>query len=84
MPRYFFDIFDSNGLARDEEGMDFGTMDEAVAEARRTLGGLVKDALLEGDESQIEIRIRDGAEGPVILSVTMRSVRPDEHAEMDG
>ena len=80
MPRYFFDIFDRNGLTRDEEGMPFENMDEAVAEARRTLGGMVKDALLDEDDSQIEIRIRDGVEGPVILSVSMRSVRPGVRA----
>ena len=53
MPRYFFDIFDAQGLTRDEEGMEFANMDEAVAEARRTLGGMVKDALLNGGESPI-------------------------------
>ena len=79
MPRYFFDIFDAQGLTRDEEGIEFANMDEAVAEARRTLGGMVKDAMLESGENQIEIRIRDG-EGPVILSVTMRAVWPGERA----
>lgn len=79
MPRYFFDTFDAQGLARDEEGMEFANMDEAVAEARRTLGSMVKDALSAGSESPIEIRIRDG-EGPVILSVTMRSAWPGERA----
>ena len=44
------------------------------------MGGMVKDALLDGDDSQIEIRIRDGVEGPVILSVSMRSVRPGVRA----
>lgn len=79
MPRFFFDLFDKHGLVRDEEGMDFPSMDEAVAEARRTLAGMVKDALLQGEESPIEIRIRDG-QGPVVLSVTMRSLRPGERA----
>jgi hypothetical protein len=79
MPRYFFDIFDAQGLTRDEEGIEFASMDDAVAEARRTLGGMVKDALLDGHENEIEIRIRDG-QGPVVLSVTMRSVWPGERA----
>jgi hypothetical protein len=76
MTRYYFDIFDKNGLTRDHEGIEFPSIREAETEARRALGGMVKDALAEGTEDQIEIRIRDGSEGPVILSVTMRSMSP--------
>lgn len=71
MHRYFFDIVDQNGLTSDTEGMEFPTMDEAVAEARRALGGLVKDALADGQNLPIEIRIRDGDQGPVFLTVNM-------------
>lgn len=71
MHRYFFDIVDQNGLTSDTEGMEFPTMEEAVAEARRALGGLVKDALSVGQHLPIEIRIRDGDQGPVFLTVNM-------------
>ena len=37
--RYYFDIVDHNGLVSDEDGMEFQNMDEAIAEARRALGG---------------------------------------------
>jgi hypothetical protein len=74
MPRFYFDVFDTSGLVRDEVGMEFGTMDEALAEARRTLGGLVKDALIEGTHDPIEIRVRDGDEGPVTLTVSVTAV----------
>lgn len=75
MPTYYFDVFDGGGLVRDLEGMEFEDMDAAVAEARRALGGMVKDALSDGgSEHPIEIRIRDGDEGPILLSVTVTSV----------
>ena len=74
MPTYYFDVFDGSGLVRDLEGMEFEDMDAAVAEARRALGGMVKDALSDGSEHPIEIRIRDGDEGPIVLSVTVTSV----------
>jgi hypothetical protein len=71
MHRYYFDIVDHNGLASDHEGIEFLTMDDAVAEARRALGGLVKDALNNGYDLPIAIHIRDGDEGPIFLTVTM-------------
>ena len=71
MHRYYFDIVDQNGLTSDTEGMEFPTMDQAVAEARRALGGLVKDALSDGQNLPIEIRIRDGDKRPVLLTVIM-------------
>ena len=71
MHRYYFDIVDQNGLTSDTEGMEFPTMDQAVAEARRALGGLVKDALSDGQTLPIEIRIRDGDKRPVLLTVIM-------------
>ena len=80
MPTYYFDVFDGNGLTRDETGMEFASMDEAIAEARRALGGMVKDALSDGGADEIEIRIRDGDEGPVHLHVTMTAVKPDAQA----
>ncbi len=73
MHRYYFDIVDHHGQTSDTEGMEFETMDEAVAEARRALGGMVKDALSDGGSLPIEIHIRDGDEGPVVLTVTMTS-----------
>jgi hypothetical protein len=74
MPTYYFDVVDGGGLVRDTEGIEFASMDAAVAEARRALGGMVKDALSGGNEHPIEIRIRDGDEGPIVLSVTVTSV----------
>ena len=71
MHRFYFDIVDHQGLTSDTEGMEFESMDEAVIEARRAMGGLVKDALHGGHDLPIAIHIRDGDEGPISLTVTM-------------
>lgn len=71
MPRYYFDIQDKTGLTRDDVGMELPSMDDAVVEARRTLGGMIKDAMADTDQDQIEICIRDGAEGPMVLTLTL-------------
>lgn len=77
MHRYYFDIVDHSGLASDTEGMEFETMEQAMAEARRALGGLVKDALSNNHDLPIAIHIRDGEERPVFLTVTIIA----EHGE---
>lgn len=73
MARYFFDIRDRDGFFADEAGLDLPDMDAAVAEARRALGEMVKDALRDGHEETIEILIRDGSDGPILLSISMAS-----------
>jgi hypothetical protein len=71
MHRYFFDIVDQNGRSSDTQGMELENLEAAIAEARRTLGGLVKDALSDGEYLPIEIHIRHGGEAPVVLTVSM-------------
>lgn len=70
MTRFFFDISDRDGTVRDDIGIELDNMGEAVAEARRTLGEMLMDALNATERNHFEIRIRDGAEGPYLLWVT--------------
>lgn len=42
MPRYFFDIWDGDNFAFDEEGMELADEDAAEREAQRSLIDLVK------------------------------------------
>jgi hypothetical protein len=74
MPRYYFDIYDDGEATRDDVGLDLPSMTDAVTEARRTLAGMVKDTLAEKAFGRIEIRIRDGLEGPIELSVTLNQI----------
>ena len=72
MPRYYFDINDGDGVFIDDAGIDLADMNTAIREARRALADMIRDtmrAAAEGDK--LSIRIRDGAEGPILLEVTV-------------
>jgi len=71
MPRYYFDILDDDGLFADEQGMVLEDMDAAVTVARRTLSDMVRDAFENTGHADLSIKVRDGAEGPVLLTVKL-------------
>ena len=77
MPHYFFDVHDAEGVFVDEVGMDLPDMDTAIREARRALADMVRDFLKEQTAQGVVIRIRDGADGPVVLSVTLTTQLPE-------
>lgn len=79
MPRYYFDIVDSEGTFTDDTGLDFASMDDAITEARRALADLMRDALRDTDSDGVAINIRDVAEGPVMLKVTLTTDAPNKH-----
>jgi len=76
MPQYFFDVQDGDGVFVDEIGMELPDMDTAIREARRALADMVRDVLKEQSAQGLLIRIRDGADGPVVLSVTLTTELP--------
>lgn len=77
MPHYFFDVQDADGLFLDDVGMELPDMDTAIREARRALADMVRDAFKEQLGQAVHIRIRDGADGPVVLSVSLTTELPD-------
>ena len=80
MPLYFFDVRDAQGLHADETGLELPDMDTAIAEGRRALADMNREALLRQGSQDIQILIRDHDEGPILLelSVTARKVLEDE------
>ena len=46
-------------------------MNTAVREARKAIADMVRDAMREADGDLISILVRDGADGPVLISVKM-------------
>jgi cobalamin biosynthesis protein CbiD len=78
MPRYFFDIQDGEGVFVDDNGMELPDMETAIREARRALADMVRDVLREQSAQEVLIRIRDGADGPVVLSVTLTTEKPGD------
>ena len=77
MARYYFDIMDEEGIFLDDEGIDLPNMDSAIKEARRALADMVRDALRAQNPDSVSISIRDGAEGPIVLSVTLKTEEPN-------
>jgi hypothetical protein len=47
MPRYFFHIRSPQGRVTDETGIEFNSLDEAIADARRARGEMIADAAME-------------------------------------
>lgn len=76
MPHYYFDVHDKDGTFHDEVGLELPDMDAAIAEARRALADMTKEMLIDAGAEGILIVIRDGADGPVRLSVSLQTVRP--------
>jgi cobalamin biosynthesis protein CbiD len=71
MPHYYFDVRDGDGTFVDDVGLELPDMDTAVREARKAIADMVRDALREADGDLISILVRDGADGPVLISVKM-------------
>jgi hypothetical protein len=71
MHRYFFDIRDRDGVLIDDVGLDFENVHMAVAEARRAALDMARDALINSDYGSVEILVRDGADGPVLVTVSV-------------
>ena len=78
MPRFFFDVKDDDGDFIDEVGLELPDMKAAIREARRALADMVRDTLREPNGDGLSIAIRDGADGPVVLSVTLTTASPSE------
>ena len=77
MPRYYFDIIDADSTMVDKTGLEFESLDTATAEARRAILEMAKDTFMDADGGQIKICVRDGHEGPVVITVSMASVAAD-------
>lgn len=79
MPRYYFDIQQNEGWSADEVGIELADMDSAIHEARLAIADMMRDALREQSGEGILIRIRDGADGPVLISVTLTTELPHDN-----
>jgi len=60
MPRYFFHVRSPQGLEMDQQGLDFDTVEEAVADARKAGAEILLDEAVE------EVRSRSDAEFEIV------------------
>ena len=68
MPRYYFDLRDTDGVFADEDGLDLRDMEHAQDEAARFLADMARIALGKAHDDPIEritIEVRDD-DGPVM------------------
>jgi hypothetical protein len=63
MPRYFIDLRNKGGMARDEEGTDFVHLEDALTEAKDSARDLVRQFMDDRTplgETCVEVRDTDG------------------------
>ncbi len=65
MPLFYFDHRDGDELLRDEEGMDFASIEEAREEATKGLGGIARDALPGSMRRALAIEVSDASRKPL-------------------
>ena len=59
MPRYSFDVIDSNGQVRDEEGLELSHTDAMASIVTRILLDLANDEMQDERALAIEVSVRD-------------------------
>ena len=69
MPRFFFDLYDGDELARDTEGFELQP-EEARKQAIASLAEIAQDEMPDGDERDFTVRVRD-EDGHVIFEATL-------------
>jgi hypothetical protein len=62
LTRYYFDIRDNTGLYPDEEGLEFGTQQEAEVEAAQALADLARDLAPLDERQDVAVEVRTDIE----------------------
>ncbi|MBP2434041.1 DUF6894 family protein [Bradyrhizobium elkanii] len=67
MPRFYFDLYDGEAMALDEEGLELQSVQAAQAEAAKSLADLARDAIhsTSAKPHDMTIDVRDEA-GPIM------------------
>ncbi len=61
MPRYFFDIHHGAVSTTDDTGVELAGIEAARQEAGRTLAGMAKDLLHDGNPHEVTVEVKDEA-----------------------
>lgn len=80
MPRYYFDVYNGDGLTRDDEGQTLSSLKDARRIAGAILPAIARDEVAHNDAIDIEVRVRDEA-GNIVL-VTQMSFRASWDKEL--
>ena len=68
MPLFYFDIFDGEGIIRDEEGTECRTFKAARRAAIEVLPALARDASRGRDQQNLVITMRNADGEPVFIA----------------
>jgi len=60
MPRFCFDLHDGETLVEDEEGLELADLHTASVEAQKGLADMIQDALSDGSQRTLMVRVREG------------------------
>ncbi|MBZ9799020.1 DUF6894 family protein [Mesorhizobium sp. ES1-4] len=58
MKRYYFDLYNSDGLVPDDDGQPFQSREQARAEAIRILHDVARDEMPDRDLVKITVKVR--------------------------
>jgi hypothetical protein len=70
MPRFFFDTYDGDFFAPDNEGQDLEGIEAAKLQAQEALPDMASDKLPDGDQRVFIVSVRDEA-GQVVVRVSL-------------
>ena len=73
MPRFFFDTYDGDFFAPDNEGQDLEGIEAAKLQAQEALPDMAEDKLPDGDQRVFVVSVRDEA-GQVVVRVALTLV----------
>lgn len=68
--RYFFDLKDSKFTYRDEQGQEFASLQDAEAEAIKSLSDIARDARAPKDFADAKVEVRNEA-SHIVLRMTL-------------
>jgi hypothetical protein len=66
MPRFYFDTYDGDRFLLDEAGVEFETLEEAKAEAQRSLPEMAREELPCSNHRTFVVSVRNEAGGVVV------------------
>jgi hypothetical protein len=69
MPRFYFDVRDNEDFTRDDEGLEFPTIEKARDEAARVLAEMAKFVLPGSVIRELAIEVRNAAKQPLLRAM---------------
>jgi hypothetical protein len=83
VPRFYFDVWEGGSFTRDDDGLDFGSLDAAEHEAARAASEIGRDRLPKGNARDVRVEVRDEQGRQVVtVRVSMEVYRAAPHAHV--